>query len=98
MQVLSTDHLRAFLGDPWRMGQLAAIHSLGDIWAMGAAPQLALAQIILPRASDTVAERMLAEILEGAQSVLGPAGAALGGGAYDHGGRVDGGVHRNRVL
>ncbi|MBN2759427.1 MAG: selenide, water dikinase SelD, partial [Rhodobacteraceae bacterium] len=79
-QVLSTDHLRAFVSDPWLMGQLAAIHALGDVWAMGAAPQLALAQIILPRASETVAERMLAEILDGAQSVFGPAGAALAGG------------------
>lgn len=79
-QVLSTDHLRGFVSDPWVMGQLAAIHALGDVWAMGAAPQLALAQIILPRASDMVAERMLAEILDGAQSVFGPAGATLAGG------------------
>jgi len=79
-QVLSTDHLRGFVSDPWLMGQLAAIHALGDVWAMGAAPQLALAQIILPRASETVAERMLAELLDGAQSVFGPAGATLAGG------------------
>ncbi|NBD31277.1 MAG: selenide, water dikinase SelD, partial [Alphaproteobacteria bacterium] len=79
-QVLSTDHLRGFVSDPWLMGQLAAIHALGDVWAMGATPQLALAQIILPRASDTVAERVLADILDGAQSVFGPAGAALVGG------------------
>jgi selenide,water dikinase len=79
-QVLSTDHLRAFVSDPWLMGQLAAIHALGDVWAMGAAPQLALAQIILPRLSEPLQERMLTELLEGAQSVLGPAGANLAGG------------------
>jgi selenide,water dikinase len=79
-QVLSTDHLRSFVTDPWRMGQLAAIHALGDVWAMGAAPQLALAQIILPRLSEALQERMLAEVLDGAQSVLGPAGATLAGG------------------
>ena len=79
-QVLSTDHLRGFVSDPWRMGQLAAIHALGDVWGMGAIPQLALAQIILPRASEALAERMLAEILDGAQSVFGPARATLAGG------------------
>ncbi|MCC1480049.1 selenide, water dikinase SelD [Roseibaca sp. Y0-43] len=79
-QVLSTDHLRAFVSDPWLMGQLAAIHALGDVWAMGAAPQLALAQIILPRLSDALQERVLTEVLEGANSVLGPAGAVLAGG------------------
>ncbi|MCL1628271.1 selenide, water dikinase SelD [Roseibaca sp. V10] len=84
-QVLSTDHLRGFVSDPWLMGQLAAIHSLGDVWAMGAVPQLALAQIILPRASDVVGERFLADILDGAQSVFGPAGATLGGGHTTYG-------------
>ncbi|SUZ31698.1 Selenide, water dikinase [Roseibaca ekhonensis] len=79
-QVLSTDHLRGFVSDPWRMGQLAAIHALGDVWAMGATAQLALAQIILPRLSEALAERMLGEILDGAQSVFGPAGAPLAGG------------------
>ncbi len=79
-QVLSTDHLRGFVSDPWRMGQLAAIHALGDVWAMGAHPQLALAQIVLPRLADRLQDRALAEVLAGAQAALGPSGARLAGG------------------
>lgn len=47
-QVISTDHLRAFCNDPAVMARITAIHALGDIWAMGATPQSALAMITLP--------------------------------------------------
>src|SRR5690606_33691575 len=45
-QVLTTDHLRGFWPDPALMARIAAVHALGDVWAMGAAPQAALAQVI----------------------------------------------------
>ena len=38
LQVISTDHLRAFTPDPYTMAKIAAVHALGDIWAMGARP------------------------------------------------------------
>ena len=41
--VLTTDHLREFCSDPWTMSRITAIHSLGDIWAMGSVPSLVLA-------------------------------------------------------
>ena len=80
LQVITTDHLRALMPDPVLMTRIAAIHALGDIWAMGATPQAATATLILPRQSETLAARMLAEIMETANATLGQAGAALAGG------------------
>lgn len=80
MQVLTTDHLRAFTHDPFLMAQLTAIHALGDVWAMGADPQAVLAQITLPRLSDTLQADMLAEVMRGAASVFASAGADVVGG------------------
>jgi selenide, water dikinase len=79
-QVIATDHLRAIFPDPGLMGRIAATHALGDIWAMGAAPQAALAQIILPRASDAIQARMLDEVMQAAGKVFAAAGAAVVGG------------------
>lgn len=85
VQVLTTDHLRAFTCDPRLMGRLTAIHALGDIWAMGAAPQVALAQITLPRLSEALQGRWLAEVMGGAAEVFGPAGADVVGGHTSQG-------------
>jgi selenide,water dikinase len=80
VQVLTTDHLRAFTEDPRLMARFAANHALGDIFAMGARPQVALAQVILPRLSETLAARTLAEIMEEAARVFAEAGADVVGG------------------
>lgn len=79
-QVITTDHLRAFTADPWAMARIAAVHALGDIWAMGARPQVALAQVILPRMSPALQARSLAEIMGAASAVMGAAGADIVGG------------------
>lgn len=79
-QVLSTDHLSSLTDDPYVMARIAAVHALGDIWAMGAAPQAATVSIILPRLSDTLNKRTLSEIMTGASEVLREAGADIVGG------------------
>lgn len=79
-QVLTTDHLRAVVEDPALMTRIAAIHALGDIWAMGARPQAALATIIVPRMSEPMQAATLREITHCAQDVLAQAGAVLAGG------------------
>lgn len=79
-QVLTTDHLRAFTSDPWLMGRITAVHALGDVWAMGAKPQAALAQIILPPMSDELQERTLAELLDAASEIFAAEGAEIVGG------------------
>lgn len=80
VQVLTTDHLRAFCHDPRLMARLTAIHALGDVWAMGAAPQVALAQVTLPPLGPELQARMLAEVMEEAGAVFRAAGADVVGG------------------
>jgi selenide,water dikinase len=79
-QVLTTDHLRAFWDDPAVMARIAAIHALGDIWAMGAAPQAATANLVLPRMSAPLQKRWMDEIMRAAGEVFTEAGAAIVGG------------------
>ena len=78
--VATTDHLRAFTEDPWLLARIAAIHAMGDVWAMGAEPQAALATIVLPRMSERMQAETLREVLAGASDSLRAAGAELAGG------------------
>jgi len=80
MQVLTTDHLRQLTHDPRLMAEIAATHALGDIWAMGAVPQAALAQITLPPLSAALQADMLAEIMGQAAATFAAAGADIVGG------------------
>jgi selenide,water dikinase len=79
-QIFTTDHLRSFWADPSVMASITTHHALGDIWAMGADPQAATLSITLPRMSDPLAQRTMAEILYSAQAILHDAGADIVGG------------------
>lgn len=79
-QVLTTDSLRAFTEDHGMLARIAAIHALGDVWASGAAPQAALAQIVLPRMSAALQTATLGEILSAAAGVFAAEGAEIVGG------------------
>ena len=79
-QVMSTDHLRAITADPVLMTRIAAVHALGDIWAMGATPQAATANLILPRMSAALQERTMTEIMTTASEVFADAGGRIIGG------------------
>jgi selenide,water dikinase len=79
-QVITTDHLRPVTEDFGLMARIAAHHALGDIWAMGAAPQVALMSLTLPRMSAALQRRTLDEIMQAAADVFGPEGAAIAGG------------------
>lgn len=84
-QVMTTDHLRAMVADPVVMTKIAAVHALGDVWAMGAAPQAVTATLILPRLSARLQDRTLTEIMVTAQQVFDDAGAAIVGGHTSQG-------------
>ena len=79
-QVIAVDHLRAFTDDPWMLARIAAVHALGDIWAMGAAPQAGLLSVILPRMAEAMQVSTLSEVIDAAEHVLKEAGADLVGG------------------
>lgn len=79
-EVFSTDHLRAVNSDPYSLAKVAAIHALGDIWAMGAEPKTVLAHIILPPLAGPKQSAMIAEITAGANHVFKHCGVAIAGG------------------
>ncbi len=79
-QVFSTDHLRAFTPDAFMVAKVAAVHALGDIWAMGAAPRAVLAHIILPPLSAEKQALMLKEIMAGAGDIFEACGTRIAGG------------------
>lgn len=79
-QVISTDHLRGFALDPALVAKAAAVHALGDIWAMGATPQAALAQVILPRMEARLQGKWLDEIMQAAGEIFANEGVAVVGG------------------
>ncbi|MCT4684682.1 MAG: selenide, water dikinase SelD [Roseicyclus sp.] len=79
-QVISTDHLRGFAEDAVLVARAAAVHAMGDIWAMGARPQAATATVILPRMAARMQGAWLDEVMEAARAVFAAEGAEVVGG------------------
>jgi selenide,water dikinase len=84
-QVITTDHLRAFCADPVLMARVAAIHALGDVWAMGATPQAALATVILPHMAPRMQGDWLREVMAAATDIFAAEGAQIVGGHSSEG-------------
>jgi selenide,water dikinase len=76
----TVDFFRAMVDDPYLFGRIAATHALGDIYAMGGAPESALAIATLPPARPPIVEHDLFHMLRGGLDVLEDAGAVLVGG------------------
>ena len=53
---------------------------MGDIWAMGSDPEIALTNIIIPESSNDIQKRTIEEIIDGANSVFGAEGVKIVGG------------------
>jgi len=76
----TVDFFRAMVDDPYLFGRIAATHALADIYAMGGAPESALAIATLPPARPEIVEHDLFHMLRGGLDVLEKAGAVLIGG------------------
>ncbi len=78
--VQSVDFLSSIVDDPYLFGRVAAIHALGDIYAMGATPVSALAIATLPPAAADKSEELLFQLMAGAAFEFTKAGASIVGG------------------
>ena len=104
LAVHSVDYFRAIIDDPYLFGKIAANHALGDIFAMGAEPQTALAIATVPYGIEAKVEADLSQMMAGANEMLRDAGCALVGGHTSEGAElslgfsVNGLIARDKVL
>ena len=92
------DHVSAFVSDPFVFGQIAANHCLSDIFAMGAEPHSALANIIVPYAESHIMEEDIYQVLEGVLHSFRKCGAKLIGGHTSEGRELSLGLNVNGIL
>jgi selenide,water dikinase len=98
LAVHSVDIFPALVADPFVAGEIAAVHCLSDIYAMGASPHTALAIVTLPHGQPGMQEDTLTDLLAGALSVLMPEHTALVGGHTLEGDRLEFGLSVNGVI
>lgn len=80
LEVQTVDYFKAFLGDPYLFGRIAALNAVSDLYAMNARPFSALAIATLPYARGPIQETQLFELLSGAAASLRQLGVTLTGG------------------
>ncbi len=99
--VQTLDFFTPVADDPETYGQIAAINSLNDVYAMGGTPLTALSIVCYPQKGDW---DILGRILAGGQKAMNDAGVVvIGGHSVDDkemkfGYSVTGIVHPNRVI
>ena len=104
VSVQTVDFFRSFIDDPYVFGQIAAVHALGDVWAMNADPVSALATVVVPFGIESEVEETLFQLMSGACDALRDAGCALGGGHSGEGAElslgfsVTGEVEKDLIL
>lgn len=104
VRVESVDYFRAFWGDPFVFGAVAANHAMNDVFAMGGVPDHALAICTLPHGRGRTVSEDLFQLMAGARSRFDAEGVTLAGGHSSEGPEmaagffVSGEVARGRIL
>lgn len=98
VMVQSVDYFRAFIDDAYIFGRIAANHALGDIFAMGAEAQSALAIATLPYGREAMVEDQLYQLMSGALSILNEAHCTLAGGHSSEGAELAFGLTVNGIA
>ncbi len=99
--VQTVDFFTPIVDDPYTFGQIAAVNSLSDVYAMGGRPLTALALVCFPEKGDM---DVLERILAGGLSKMMEAGCTIVGGhsirddELKFGYSVTGLIHPQRVL
>ena len=99
--VQTVDFFTPVADDPFTYGEIAAINSLNDVYAMGGTPLSALSVVCYPQKGDF---DVLGEILAGGQSAMNAEGVVIiGGHSVDDqemkfGYAVTGIIHPSRVI
>jgi len=75
--IQTIDFFTPMVDDPYIFGQIAAVNSLNDVYAMGGEPFLAMNLVCYPQCADMA---VLRKILEGGLSKVKEAGALIVGG------------------
>ena len=98
LAVHSVDYFRAIVDDPYIFGKIAANHAMGDIFAMGAEPQSALAIATVPYGIESKVEADLSAMMIGANEMLRDVNCALVGGHTSEGAELALGFAVNGLI